>query len=167
VPFPIEDLTGERRDLAVPVIVDSFTGIYRWHAKRTLREVTRVRAALDGPRAVGVAMLATLAPEVGYVYYLMVLGSHRRQGLGRALVDDALALFRAEGRVVAYVVTDAENLAMVRMLEERGFRTVGRKETGYQDGGLGAWGLRSQMRIVYGETLYGLRLDAARSGTDR
>jgi hypothetical protein len=35
---------------------------------------------------------------------------------------------------------------------------VARKELGWREGGLGAWGLRSRMRIISGETLYGRRL---------
>jgi ribosomal protein S18 acetylase RimI-like enzyme len=160
--FEIRDLEGEeQRARAVPIVLDAYTGIYRWHAKRTLREVATVRGATVGGELVGVAMLEPLAPEVGYVYYLLVLASHRGLGIGSRLLDDALAGFRAQGRSIVYVVTGRDNATMEHLLTTRGFRQVARKETSYREGGLGAWGLRSRMRIVPGETLYGLRIGPA------
>lgn len=159
----IVDLTGERRELAVPVVLDAYTGIYRWHAKRTLFEVPEVRAVLEGDGVVAVSMLDDPAPEVGYVYYLLVLAEHRARGLGGRLLDDALGRFRAARKSVAYAATGEENVGMTRLLLRRGFRAVARKERGYREGGLGAWGLRSRMRVVYGEALYGLRLREAES----
>ena len=80
-------LDGEAREVAVPVIKDGFVGIYRWHAKRTLRSVSVVRAAWLGEELVGVALLERLVPEVGYVYYVSVGAAHRlapRGGSGRS-----------------------------------------------------------------------------------
>jgi len=142
-------------------------GIYRWHAKRTLREVPVVRGAEQGDALVGVSLLDVLAPEVGYVYYLIVLSTHRGQGLGGRLLDDALQLFRARGIEVVYAAVQADNAPSVAVFTHRGFREVERKETSWKDGGLGAWGLRSRMRLVPGELLLGLRLSpppAGRSG---
>jgi ribosomal protein S18 acetylase RimI-like enzyme len=157
VPVTLSDLSEEERRLAVPVILESFTGIYRWHAKRTLREIGRVRAARIGGEVVGVALLERLNEEVGYVYYLMVARARRGTGLGARLLDDALDGFRREGISVVYAATEEDNGPMVRLLERRKFRPVDRKETSYREGGLGAWGLLSRMRVVGGETLYGLR----------
>jgi [ribosomal protein S18]-alanine N-acetyltransferase len=156
---PPVDLEGAERERAVPVIRDAFVGIYRWHAKRQLREVPWVRALVDGDgQVVGVALLDLLVPEVGYVYYLAVLAAHRGQGLGARLLDDALARFRDRGVEVVYAAAQSDNAASRRLFASRGFREVARKETGWQDGGLGAWGLRSRMRLVPGERLLGLRL---------
>lgn len=154
------DLDGPDRELGLPVVLDAYTGIYRWHAKRTLRTVDLVRAIREDRRAVAISMLAFLAPEVGYVYYLLVLGSHRGRGLGGALFDDALRIFRTGGRRVAYIATGEENAPMMRLIARRGFRSVSRTERGYHEGGLGAWGIRSRMTVVPGETLFGRRLDA-------
>jgi ribosomal protein S18 acetylase RimI-like enzyme len=159
-PLDPVDLPESERERAVPVLLDSFTGIYRWHAKRTLREVGRVRAIQDGGRVVAITMLEVLVPAVGYVYYVAVAASHRGRGLSSRLLDDALAIFRAGGQSVVYVATEPENRPMVAGLERRGFRTVERKEPGYAEGGLGAWGLRSRMTLVSGEVLYGLRVRA-------
>jgi ribosomal protein S18 acetylase RimI-like enzyme len=159
-PVPnLVDLDGPARERAVPVVRDGFEGIYRWHAKRTLREIERVRAAQAASgEVVGVSMLERLVPEVGYVYYLAVLTSHRRHGIAARLLDDALAWFRAEGVRVVYAAAEEDNVASIGLFRSRGFRVVERDEAGYREGGLGAWGLRSRMRIVHGELLLGLRL---------
>ena len=152
------DLPGGSRESAVPILIDSFVGIYRWHAKRTLREVGTVRGAERDGALLGITMLERLAPEVGYVYYIAVAAAARRQGIGGVLLDDAMDRFRREGAQVLYAAVRSDNAASAALFESRKFRTVERKELGYREGGLGAWGLRSRMRLVYGERLLGLRL---------
>ena len=152
------DLEGPARERAVPVLVDSFTGIYRWHAKRTLRSIPSVRAVEIDSRVVGVSMLERLVPEVGYVYYIAVAAADRRHGVAGRLLDDALQRFKREGVEVVYAAVREENLASERLFASRGFRATERKERSYQEGGLGAWGLRSRMWVVSGEILMGLRV---------
>lgn len=156
----LRDLVGPDRERAVPALKDGFEGIYRWHAKRTLRTATWVRAAVLGGEVVAVSVLERLDPEVGYVYYLSTMQSHRREGLGGRLLDDAIALFRREGVAVAYGAAEEENAPSIALFRSRGFRPVERKELGFREGGLGAWGLRSRMTLVGGEVLLGLRLAA-------
>ena len=155
---PVVELAGDARERAVPVLVDAFSGIYRWHAKRTLRTVPEVRAVEDGGSVVAVSLLDRLTPEVGYVYYIATRTSHRRLGLGLRLLDDALVRFRQGGVEVVYAAVREENLGSRRLFEARGFRATERKERSYRDGGLGAWGLRRRMWLVSGEVLLGLRL---------
>jgi ribosomal protein S18 acetylase RimI-like enzyme len=152
------DLVGEGRERAVPALKDGFVGIYRWHAKRTLRSATWVRAAVLHSEVVAVSVLERLDPEVGYVYYLSTALNHRREGLGGLLLDDALSLFRREHARVAYGAVEEDNEASIALFRSRGFRPVERKELGFREGGLGAWGLRSRMTLVGGEVLYGMRL---------
>lgn len=153
------DLPAGSRERAVPILIDSFVGIYRWHAKRTLRDVPWVRAARRGGETLGVSMLEPLTPEVGYVYYLAVLAAHRREGIGALLLDDGLERFGRGGIRVVYAAAEKENTASLGLFRSRGFRRVERRELGYAEGGLGAWGLRSRMRLVHGELLLGKRLD--------
>lgn len=155
------DLIGDDRDRAIEALKESFTGIYRWHAKRTLRDISVVRAIEVDGRVVGASMLERLAPEVEYVYYLFVAQKHRRAGIGRRLLDDALERFRQEGALVAYAACETDNDASLGLFRSRGFREVRRDEPGFREGGLGAWGFRSRMRIVPGEILLGLRLREA------
>ncbi len=157
------DLSPSEREQAVPVIRESFEGIYRWHATRTLREIPRVRAVRGGSGILGVSMLERLVPEVGYVYYVAVAAARRGTGIGGLLLDDALRIFREARLEVAYAAAEEDNLPSLRLFTSRGFRPVERKELGWQEGGLGAWGLRSRMRLVYGEVLLGLRLAPAGS----
>jgi ribosomal protein S18 acetylase RimI-like enzyme len=142
----------------VPVLKDGFVGIYRWHAKRTLHSATWVRAAVLHEEIVGVSILERIDHEVGYVYYLSVAQTHRREGLGTLLLDDALALFRRERAKVAYAAAEEDNVASIALFRSRGFIPVERKELGFREGGIGAWGLRSRMTLVGGEILLGLRL---------
>jgi ribosomal protein S18 acetylase RimI-like enzyme len=158
VDAPIVDLVGPDRERAVPVLIEGFVGIYRWHAKRTLRRVGRVRAVTGPDGVAAVAMLETIAPAVGYVYYLAVRTGQRRRGLGGRLLDDALEIFRSEAYRVVYAAAEEDNHESIALFRSRGFRTVEKKETSYREGGLGAWGLRSKMWIVSGEVLLGLRL---------
>jgi ribosomal protein S18 acetylase RimI-like enzyme len=157
-PVTVADLPGPARERAIPVLRDGFEGIYRWHAKRTLRDVSLVRAAEQEGEVVGVALLERIAPGVGYVYYLAVKASFRRHGIGGLLLDDAIAGFAREGVRVVYAAAEEENTSSIALFLSRGFRTVERRELGYREGGLGAWGLRSKMWLVSGEVLLGRRL---------
>jgi L-amino acid N-acyltransferase YncA len=156
----IEDLLDEDRASVIPILKESFVGVYRWHAKKTLGTVSRIRVAREEGALVGAALLERLAPEVGYVYYLFVGAAHRREGIGGALLDDAVDGFRAAGAHVIYAAAEDDNVGSLRLFRSRGFRTVERKEVGYLEGGLGAWGLRSRMYLVGGEVLLGLRVAA-------
>lgn len=160
----LRDLVEAEREAAVPLIRACFTGYYRWHAKRTLREISRVRAHEEAGVVLALSMLERLVPEVGYVFYLAVAPDRRGRGLGGALLDDALELFRRDGAEVVYGAVEEDNEASLRLFRSRGFRPVARKELGFREGGLGAWGLRSRMRLVPGELLLGLRLKPASAG---
>ena len=157
-PPTLVDLEGPERERAVPVVRDGFEGIYRWHAKRTLHEIALVRGAQIDGAIVGVSMLERLVPEVGYVYYIAVLTAWRRHGIAARLLEDALQGFTAAGARVVYAAAEEDNRASIALFRSRGFRLVERNEPGFREGGLGAWGLRSRMRVVHGEVLMGLRL---------
>jgi L-amino acid N-acyltransferase YncA len=162
--FRLIDLIGTDRERALPILKESFEGIYRWHAKRTLREIPVVRAVETDGAVLGASMLDRLAPEVGYVYYVFVGRDHRRRGIAGTLLDDALARFRLDNVRVVFAAAEEENAASRGLFRSRGFREVERTEPGWQEGGLGAWGLRTRMRLVSGEVLMGLRLDSPPTG---
>jgi ribosomal protein S18 acetylase RimI-like enzyme len=165
-PVRLTSLEGDERERAVPVLKEGFEGIYRWHAKRTLRSVSTVRGAWQGPELVGVSMLERIAPHVGYVYYLSVARSSRKRGIGATLLDDALDRFRDEGMEVVYAAVEEDNAPSLALFRSRGFREVDRREPHYTEGGLGAYGLRSKMWVVSGEMLLGLRLSPAPERTN-
>jgi [ribosomal protein S18]-alanine N-acetyltransferase len=113
-----------------------------------------------GNELAGISMLDRLTPEVGYVYYLAVGEAFRGRGVGSALLDDAIDLFRTEGAHILYGAAEEDNAPSLALFRSKGFREVDRKERGYQEGGLGAWGLRSRMMLVHGEVLLGRFLEA-------
>ena len=156
------DLVGAARSAAEPILKESFTGYYRWHAKRTLHQIETARGLELGGTLAGASMLEELVPGVGYVYYIFVGKEHRRQGVGAALLDDALSRFRRRKVEVVFGVAESGNRASVGLFRSRGFRIVPREEVGWREGGLGAWGLRTRMRIIQGEVLLGLRLNPPR-----
>lgn len=158
----VRDLPRAEREGARPLVKACFKGFYRWHANRCLRDVETVRTIRSPEGIVALTILELLAPEAGYVTYVMVDPAHRLQGLGAALLDDALVHFRHVGAEVVYAAVGEQNEASRRLFLSRGFKAVERKELGYREGGLGAWGLRSQMRLVPGELLLGLRLRPGR-----
>jgi ribosomal protein S18 acetylase RimI-like enzyme len=161
----VVDLEGDQRELAVPILIDSFSGIYRWHAKRTLHRVSVVRAAIADDAILGVSMLEELDEGVGYVYYVAVRRLDRRRQVGTILLDDALERFRAGRAAIVYAAVEEANTASLALFRSRGFRPVERDELGYREGGMGARGLRSKMMVVPGEMLLGLRLKASAQST--
>ncbi len=160
-PIRLADLPKEERSTAIPTLKESFEGYYRWHAKRTLRDVERVRVARLGGQVVAVSMFERLRPEVGYVNYLAVARAYRRAGFGGRLLDDALRRLKGEGVEVVFAAAETSNQRSLALLRSRGFRRTRRKERTWSEGGLGAWGLRSRMHIVSGEVIVGLRLRPA------
>jgi L-amino acid N-acyltransferase YncA len=124
-----------------------------------------VRALEQEGEVVGAALLEMLRPEVGYVFYIFVASAARRSGGGGQLLDDALVWFRARKAWVVYAAAEEKNRASIALFRSRGFREVQKKERNWEEGGLGAWGLRSRMHVLSGEVLLGLDLRSAGVGT--
>ena len=57
----------------------------------------------------------------GEVAELYVAEGHRREGVGRALLDAAIQLFQKEGVTLGYVWTRPENEAAIKLYQEVGF----------------------------------------------
>jgi GNAT superfamily N-acetyltransferase len=83
----------------------------------------RVLVALDGARIVGHLQLTeTDAAEEVEIKNMAVLASHRRRGVGRALVGAALRLARTDSRRLVRVATAAADLDNLRFYQRLGFR---------------------------------------------
>jgi ribosomal protein S18 acetylase RimI-like enzyme len=115
---------GSRESLLL-ILDQSFTGLYRWHAKRTLRSVRWLRVASKDSRPAGLAMLKMLTGRTGYAYYIAVSPSLRSAGIGGLLLDDSLATLRAAGAVQALACARADNAPSIRLLESRHFTGTG------------------------------------------
>lgn len=91
-----------------------------------VHEWERVWLALDGPQAVGV--IATQHETWNLrvnVWHLYVDAGHRRSGVGRQLLETALAAAREAGALTGWVETTNLNLPGVRAYERLGFRLCG------------------------------------------
>jgi ribosomal protein S18 acetylase RimI-like enzyme len=141
------------REVLVPVLEESFTGLYLRHAKRTLEEVETVRVALIGGEPVGLAMLKTLAKEAGYVYYIAVRPSTRGKGIGSRLLVDALDHFARGGATEVYASVGEHNVESNALFLGRGFRKTDFGQVAKKYGPIRALTMYRSMLVVPGEIL--------------
>jgi GNAT superfamily N-acetyltransferase len=81
----------------------------------------RVLVALDGERIIGHLQLTETAGEPE-VKNMAVLPSHQGRGVGRSLMEAAIALVRGEGRATLVVATAAADIGNLRFYQRLGFR---------------------------------------------
>jgi ribosomal protein S18 acetylase RimI-like enzyme len=82
--------------------------------------------ALDGERAVGLASLEHQAwNRRAVLWHLYVSREYRRRGIGRRLVETALAAAREAGAQTVWLETSNLNVPAVRAYERLGFRLCG------------------------------------------
>ena len=149
---------GERERL-VPILEESFEGLYLWHAKRTLRGIGVVRAARtpEGEDA-GIAMLKTLSEGPGYVYYVAVPPRFRRKGVGGRLLEDALAYFAAKGSPEVFASVPDDNDASKGLFSAKGFERVKESDVAQKYGRFKSFVMYREMMVVPGEVLLVKRL---------
>jgi GNAT superfamily N-acetyltransferase len=83
----------------------------------------RVLIASDGDRVLGhLQLVKTASPFEAEVKNMAVLESHQGRGIGRALIEAALELARAEGRSSLIVATAAADIGNLRFYQRMGFR---------------------------------------------
>ena len=105
----------------------------------------RARVAIDATGVVaGIALAGPVAGALGTgaLLWLAVHPDRRRRGVGRALLDDALAeLARAGARlVVCEMPADAAGASLIALLDQAGFEREGFIPDFYRDGvGLILW----------------------------
>jgi ribosomal protein S18 acetylase RimI-like enzyme len=150
----VHEVPHESRASFLSIIDQTFTGIYRWHAKRTLRSVPWVRGANRGNTRVGMSMLTMLGKGSGYVYYIAVAPSERAAGVGGALLDDALQVVRAAGAREALACVQSDNIWSIRLFESRGFVSTGFCELVRSRGFVSAAFLWTRMVVAPGERVY-------------
>ena len=87
------------------------------------------RRTLQGALVLGLVAHARLAPDAAYVEELAVSPTHRRQGVGRALLDecDAIAGLAGKSRITLWVAEGNE--AAVALYRSRGYRVERRRST--------------------------------------
>jgi len=152
---------GDRARL-LPILEESFEGLYLWHARRTLQSIDVVLAArtAEGEDA-GLIMLKVLAEGAGYVYYVAVPPRFRRQGIGGRLLNDAVSHFAKMGVRDVYASVEEDNIESKTLFGSRGFERVGGSEMARRYGRLRSLLMYREMTVVPGELLLGKRLDLA------
>jgi ribosomal protein S18 acetylase RimI-like enzyme len=77
-----------------------------------------------GEKPIGMVLTSTVAPGVGHTTQICVLPGYQKNGLGRRLMEAALAALQQHGyRALSLTVTTI-NANAVRLYENLGFRTA-------------------------------------------
>lgn len=152
------DVPKAEREKLLPILEESFEGLYLWHARRTLQKIDVVKAArLDGEDA-GLVMLKVLAEGAGYVYYVAVQPNFRRKGVGGRLLDEGIALFSSRGLLEVYASVEEDNEGSKALFGSRGFARVEGSEMSERYGRIRSMLMYREMMVVPGEELLVKRL---------
>jgi ribosomal protein S18 acetylase RimI-like enzyme len=106
---------------------------WRWRKARHIdedvaRDPAGVFVAVDNGQIAGyITTWQDTAAGIGHIPNLAVGESHRNQGLGRALIEHALAHFRAAGLTHAKIETLAQNAIGNHLYPSLGFVEVARQ----------------------------------------
>ncbi len=145
-------LPGKRADLEW-ILEESFEGWYLMHSKRTLRDVELVRVAMSSGKPVGLVMVKMLEKGVGYVYYIAVARAHRKQGIAKLLLEDALRLFKASKLKEVFASVEENNIPSEALFASEGFTRTSFTEVSKNHGSLHTLNMYRAMTVVPGEIL--------------
>ena len=135
------------------ILDESFEGWYLRHSKGTLRNVEVVRAAMVSGKPVGLVMLKKLESNVGYVYYIAVAKAHRKKGIAKLLLEDALRHFEAAGVKEAFASVEEDNEPSEALFASEGFTRTSFGEVSKKHGSLQTLNMYRIMTVVPGEVL--------------
>lgn len=157
----IAEIPKGERDKLLPILEESFEGMYLWHARRTLQsiEVVRVARTAEGEDS-GLLMLKMVAEGAGYVYYVAVPPRFRRRGIGGRLLDDAVSYFARKGVPYVYASVEEDNIESKTLFASRGFERVRGQEMAERYGRIRSILMYREMMVVRGELLLGKGLGA-------
>ena len=150
----INDVSEADRDALFPLLDECFTGVYLWHARRTLTRVKHVRAARCRDEPVGLAMLSMLSPRIGYLYYIAVRRPFRGQGVGGLLLDDGIRFVRAHGATEILSCARRENVESTRLLRSRGLEPTRFRDAAHARGFRSVAALWRRMVVAPGEVVF-------------
>lgn len=149
----IADVPAGKRTGLEWILEESFEGWYLMHSKRTLRDVELVRAAMSLGKPVGLVMVKTLESSVGYVYYIAVAKAHRKQGIAKLLLDDALRLFKVSGLREVFASVEENNIPSEALFASEGFTRTSFSQVSKNHGSLHTLNMYRAMTVVPGEIL--------------
>ncbi|MDA4117538.1 MAG: GNAT family N-acetyltransferase [Thaumarchaeota archaeon] len=150
----VVDVNGDERARLLPILRDSFEGLYLWHSKRTLQSVEVVRAArtAEGVDA-GLVMLKMIGDGSGYIYYVAVSPQFRNQGIGGRLVDDVISSLIERGARDVFASVPSDNAESNSLFSSRSFEKVERSEMAELYGRVRSFIMYREMMVVRGEVL--------------
>jgi ribosomal protein S18 acetylase RimI-like enzyme len=150
----VVEVPEAERGRLLPILDESFEGLYLWHARRTLQSIETVRAARtsEGEDA-GVLMMKMLGDGAGYVYYVAVARRWRRMGVAGRLLDDAVSYLTKGGAHDIFASVEEENEGSKALFDSRGFEKVDMSEMAGKYGRLRALLMYREMMVVPGEVL--------------
>lgn len=149
----IVDVPARKRAGLEWILEESFEGWYLMHSKRTLRDIELVRAAMSSDKPVGLVMLKKLEGSVGYVYYIAVAKAHRKKGIGKLLLEDALRIFKASSIEEVFASVEEDNKPSEALFASEGFTRTSFSEVSKRHGNLHAVNMYRVMWVVPGEVL--------------
>ena len=135
------------------ILEESFEGWYLMHSKRTLRDVELVKVAMLSGKIVGLVMVKTLEKGVGYVYYIAVARAHRKQGIAKLLLEDALRLFKTSAVKEVFASVEENNIPSEALFASEGFTRTSFTEVSKKHGSLQTLKMYRAMTVVPGEIL--------------
>jgi len=148
----IDAPTMERASLGW-ILEESFEGWYLLHSKRTLRDIEVVRVAMSSGEPVGLVMLKTLEGNIGYVYYIAVAKAHRKRGIAKLLLEDALRSFKISHMEEVFASVEKNNKPSEALFASEGFTPTSFSEVSKRHGNLHTLNLYREMLVVPGEIL--------------
>jgi ribosomal protein S18 acetylase RimI-like enzyme len=149
----IVEVPSDQRSSLLWILDESFEGWYLRHSRRTLREIELVRAARLSGQHVGLTMLKTLEEGAGYVFYIAVARAHRKHGIAKILLEDALEHFRASQLPEVFASVEEDNEPSERLFASEGFERTSFGEVSKMHGHLHALNMYRTMWVVPGEVL--------------
>ena len=131
-------------DELLPIEKDLF-GVEQWSAGMFWNELAAghpyVAAVQDG-EVVGYAGLVVAPPDEAWVNNMAVRRDHQRRGIGRALLEELLAIARRSGARHTLLEVAADNLPAQALYDSYGFEVIGLRKNYYQASGTDALVMR-------------------------
>jgi ribosomal protein S18 acetylase RimI-like enzyme len=151
--FAIVDVPVGRRTGLRWILEESFEGWYLRHSLGTLKKIELVRAAVTAGEPVGLTMLKTLEDKAGYVFYIAVARAHRKKGIAKLLLEDALRIFKASRLQEVFASVKTDNEPSEALFASEGFKKTSFGEVSKKHGHLRTLNMYREMLVVPGEVL--------------
>jgi [ribosomal protein S18]-alanine N-acetyltransferase len=131
-------------DELLPIEADLF-GVERWSAGMFWNELANGNhyvAAVEDDAVVGYAGLVFVPPDEAWVNNMAVRRDHQRRGIGRALLEELLAIARRNGAKHTLLEVAADNTPAQALYDSYGFEVIGLRKNYYQASGTDALVMR-------------------------